>query len=112
MGTSSNKEKGRLYMEYDRSTILHCQHHRVINMDKDGRLRFHVVGDKGKRKKRIQTREEKISVLANDCIMSFYPTVSHMAEFEALDNEIFIVIKKQQKCDFFCSLLRLYIQWG
>ncbi|GAB2284680.1 hypothetical protein Dimus_019132 [Dionaea muscipula] len=40
----------------------------VINMDKDGRLRFHIVGDKGKRKKRIQTREEKIFVLANDCL--------------------------------------------
>ncbi|KAK5835363.1 hypothetical protein PVK06_011051 [Gossypium arboreum] len=39
-----------------------------INGDKDGRLRFHVTGDKGKRKKRIQTREEKIFVLANDCL--------------------------------------------
>ncbi|XVF60252.1 hypothetical protein PTKIN_Ptkin08bG0030000 [Pterospermum kingtungense] len=39
-----------------------------INGDKDGRLRFHVSGDKGKRKKRIQTREEKIFVLANDCL--------------------------------------------
>ncbi|EOY02467.1 ATP binding,ATP-dependent helicases,DNA helicases [Theobroma cacao] len=39
-----------------------------INADKDGRLRFHVSGDKGKRKKRIQTREEKIFVLANDCL--------------------------------------------
>ncbi|KAG8635010.1 DExH-box ATP-dependent RNA helicase DExH17 isoform X2 [Manihot esculenta] len=39
-----------------------------INIDKDGRLRFHVNGDKGKRKKRIQTREEKIFVLANDCL--------------------------------------------
>ncbi|KAG6719998.1 hypothetical protein I3842_03G036300 [Carya illinoinensis] len=39
-----------------------------INTDKDGRLRFHILGDKGKRKKRIQTREEKIFVLANDCL--------------------------------------------
>ncbi|XWS30379.1 hypothetical protein CRYUN_Cryun24cG0112300 [Craigia yunnanensis] len=39
-----------------------------INGDKDGRLRFHVSDDKGKRKKRIQTREEKIFVLANDCL--------------------------------------------
>ncbi|RXH89396.1 hypothetical protein DVH24_031753 [Malus domestica] len=39
-----------------------------INADKDGRLRFHVLGDKGKRQKRIQTREEKTFVLANDCL--------------------------------------------
>ncbi|GKV07756.1 hypothetical protein SLEP1_g19485 [Rubroshorea leprosula] len=39
-----------------------------INTDKGGRLRFHVTGDKGKRKKRIQTREEKIFVLTNDCL--------------------------------------------
>ncbi|KAL2500073.1 ATP-dependent DNA helicase MER3-like protein [Abeliophyllum distichum] len=39
-----------------------------INTDKEGRLRFHILGDKGKRKKRIQTREEKIFVLANDCL--------------------------------------------
>ncbi|KAB1209142.1 putative ATP-dependent DNA helicase HFM1 [Morella rubra] len=39
-----------------------------INTDKDGRLRFHILDDKGKRKKRIQTREEKIFVLANDCL--------------------------------------------
>lgn len=39
-----------------------------INMDKDGQLRFHILGDKGKRKRRIQTREEKIFVLANDCL--------------------------------------------
>lgn len=39
-----------------------------INADKDGRLRFHIFDDKGKRKKRIQTREEKIFVLANDCL--------------------------------------------
>lgn len=39
-----------------------------INTDKSGRLRFHVLGDKGKRKKRIQTREEKIFVLTNDCL--------------------------------------------
>ncbi|KAI9176307.1 hypothetical protein LWI28_001085 [Acer negundo] len=39
-----------------------------INADKNGRLRFHINGDKGKRKKRIQTREEKIFVLANDCL--------------------------------------------
>ncbi|KAL4581591.1 hypothetical protein LXL04_006114 [Taraxacum kok-saghyz] len=39
-----------------------------INNDKDGRLRFHVLGDKGKKKKRIQTREEKLFILANDCL--------------------------------------------
>ncbi|XP_050223157.1 DExH-box ATP-dependent RNA helicase DExH17 isoform X2 [Mercurialis annua] len=39
-----------------------------INTDKDGRLRFHINGDKGKRKKRIQTKEEKIFVLTNDCL--------------------------------------------
>uniref|UniRef100_A0A0E0K2G5 DNA 3'-5' helicase n=1 Tax=Oryza punctata TaxID=4537 RepID=A0A0E0K2G5_ORYPU len=39
-----------------------------INADKEGRLRFHVVGANGKRKKRIQTREEKIFILANDCL--------------------------------------------
>lgn len=39
-----------------------------INNDKDGRLRFHVLDDKGKRKKRIQSREEKIFILVNDCL--------------------------------------------
>ncbi|XP_021769181.1 DExH-box ATP-dependent RNA helicase DExH17-like [Chenopodium quinoa] len=39
-----------------------------VNADKDGRLRFHILGDKGKKKKRIQTREEKIFVLVNDCL--------------------------------------------
>ncbi|KAF1888971.1 hypothetical protein Lal_00039570 [Lupinus albus] len=39
-----------------------------INMDKDGRLRFHILGNKEKKKKRIQTREEKIFILANDCL--------------------------------------------
>ncbi|KAH7658892.1 DNA helicase protein [Dioscorea alata] len=39
-----------------------------INSDKEGRLRFHVIGENSKRKKRIQTREEKIFVLANDCL--------------------------------------------
>ncbi|XP_073150697.1 DExH-box ATP-dependent RNA helicase DExH17 isoform X2 [Henckelia pumila] len=39
-----------------------------INNEKDGRLRFHVLDDKGKRKKRIQTREEKIFILVNDCL--------------------------------------------
>lgn len=38
------------------------------NTDKDGKLRFHILGEKGKRKKRIQTTEEKIFVLANDCL--------------------------------------------
>lgn len=37
-----------------------------INADKEGRLRFHINDNKGKRKKRIQTREEKLFVLAND----------------------------------------------
>lgn len=39
-----------------------------VNNDKDGRLRFHILSDNGKRKKRIQTREEKIFVLVNDCL--------------------------------------------
>ncbi|KAL3526077.1 hypothetical protein ACH5RR_014449 [Cinchona calisaya] len=39
-----------------------------INIDKDGRLRFHILGDNGKVKKRVQTREEKIFILANDCL--------------------------------------------
>uniref|UniRef100_A0A7N0TMY8 DNA 3'-5' helicase n=1 Tax=Kalanchoe fedtschenkoi TaxID=63787 RepID=A0A7N0TMY8_KALFE len=39
-----------------------------INIDKPARLRYHIVAEKGKRKKRIQTREEKIFVLANDCL--------------------------------------------
>ncbi|ESQ32691.1 hypothetical protein EUTSA_v10003551mg [Eutrema salsugineum] len=37
-----------------------------VNADKEGRLRFHINDSKGKRKKRIQTREEKLFVLAND----------------------------------------------
>ncbi|PIA61816.1 hypothetical protein AQUCO_00200069v1 [Aquilegia coerulea] len=39
-----------------------------INADKEVRLRFHILSENGKRKKRIQTREEKIFVLANDCL--------------------------------------------
>ncbi|XP_020576359.1 ATP-dependent DNA helicase MER3 homolog isoform X2 [Phalaenopsis equestris] len=39
-----------------------------INFDKEDRMRFHVYGEKGKKKKRIQTREEKIFVLTNDCL--------------------------------------------
>ncbi|KAF3321699.1 ATP-dependent DNA helicase MER3 [Carex littledalei] len=39
-----------------------------IHTDKEGRLRFHVLAENGKRKKRIMTREEKIFVLANDCL--------------------------------------------
>uniref|UniRef100_J3LET8 DNA 3'-5' helicase n=1 Tax=Oryza brachyantha TaxID=4533 RepID=J3LET8_ORYBR len=39
-----------------------------INTDKEGRLRFHVVCANGKRKKRIQMREEKIFILVNDCL--------------------------------------------
>ncbi|OVA19861.1 Helicase [Macleaya cordata] len=39
-----------------------------INSDKEGRLRFHILSENGKRKKRIQSREEKIFVLANDCL--------------------------------------------
>jgi len=39
-----------------------------INTDKDGRLLFHIVMENGKRKKRIQTREEKLFLLANDCL--------------------------------------------
>ncbi|CAN6446203.1 unnamed protein product [Victoria cruziana] len=39
-----------------------------INADKDGRLRFHILSENAKRKKRIQSREEKIFVLINDCL--------------------------------------------
>lgn len=39
-----------------------------INADKDGRLRFHILSANAKRKKRIQSREEKIFVLINDCL--------------------------------------------
>lgn len=39
-----------------------------VNNDKDGRLRFHILDEKGKKKKRIQTREEKIFILTNDCL--------------------------------------------
>ncbi|KAM0824259.1 hypothetical protein ACQ4PT_070323 [Festuca glaucescens] len=39
-----------------------------INTDKEGRLRFHVLTENGKKKKRIMTREDKIFVLANDCL--------------------------------------------
>ncbi|RLM79899.1 hypothetical protein C2845_PM12G20550 [Panicum miliaceum] len=39
-----------------------------INTDKDGRILFHIVMGNGKRKKRIQTREEKLFLLANDCL--------------------------------------------
>ncbi|PPD82339.1 hypothetical protein GOBAR_DD20727 [Gossypium barbadense] len=54
-----------------------------LNGDKDGRLRFHVTGDKGKRKKRIQTREEKIFVLANDCLTGD-PLVPDLSMTQAL----------------------------
>eukprot|EP01018_Ginkgo_biloba_P008826 Gb_17002 [translate_table: standard] len=40
----------------------------AINSDKNGRLRFHILDTNGKIKKRIQTREEKIFVLANDSL--------------------------------------------
>ncbi|CAA7397582.1 unnamed protein product [Spirodela intermedia] len=49
-----------------------------VNGDKDGRLRFHVLADNGKRKKRIQTREEKIFVLVNDCLTGD-PTVHDLS---------------------------------
>ncbi|TVU29219.1 hypothetical protein EJB05_20777, partial [Eragrostis curvula] len=39
-----------------------------INTDKEGRLLFHILCENGKKKKRIQTREEKIFLLANDCL--------------------------------------------
>ncbi|KAG6389908.1 hypothetical protein SASPL_151383 [Salvia splendens] len=39
-----------------------------INNDKDGRLRFHALDERGKRKKRIQSREEKMFILVNDCL--------------------------------------------
>lgn len=39
-----------------------------INLDKTGRLHFHILDTSGKIKKRIQTREDKIFVLANDCL--------------------------------------------
>ncbi|KAL9226716.1 hypothetical protein vseg_002495 [Gypsophila vaccaria] len=39
-----------------------------INADKNCRLRFHILDGKGKNKKRIQTREEKMFILATDCL--------------------------------------------
>ncbi|XP_051146155.1 DExH-box ATP-dependent RNA helicase DExH17 [Andrographis paniculata] len=39
-----------------------------INIDKEGRLRFHILDDNGKRRRRIQTREHKIFILVNDCL--------------------------------------------
>lgn len=39
-----------------------------INNDKDGRLRFHALDERGKRKKRIQSREDKMFILVNDCL--------------------------------------------
>ncbi|KAJ1685936.1 hypothetical protein LUZ63_017326 [Rhynchospora breviuscula] len=39
-----------------------------VHTDKEGKLRFHVLGENGKRKKRIMTREEKMFVLSNDCL--------------------------------------------
>ncbi|KAK9108131.1 hypothetical protein Syun_024142 [Stephania yunnanensis] len=39
-----------------------------VNIDKEGRLRFHILNETGKRKKRIQTREEKIFILTNDSL--------------------------------------------
>lgn len=39
-----------------------------LNIDKGCRLRFHILDDKGKRRKRIQTREQKIFILINDCL--------------------------------------------
>ncbi|GJZ62072.1 hypothetical protein Tco_0618209 [Tanacetum coccineum] len=39
-----------------------------INYDQDGRLRFHVLGDKGKNTKRVHTREDKLFIMANDCL--------------------------------------------
>ncbi|XP_031478370.1 DExH-box ATP-dependent RNA helicase DExH17 isoform X1 [Nymphaea colorata] len=39
-----------------------------INSDKDGRLRYHILSANAKRKKRVQSREEKIFVLINDCL--------------------------------------------
>ncbi|KAG0496607.1 hypothetical protein HPP92_001298 [Vanilla planifolia] len=39
-----------------------------INLDKEARLRFHICDQNGKKKKRIQTREEKLFVLTNDCL--------------------------------------------
>ncbi|KAK6928372.1 Sec63 domain, partial [Dillenia turbinata] len=54
-----------------------------INTDKDGRLQFHVLADKGKKKKRIQTREEKIFVLTNDCLTGD-PAVRELSLNQAL----------------------------
>ncbi|KAI4306649.1 hypothetical protein L6164_029909 [Bauhinia variegata] len=54
-----------------------------INADKDGRLRFHILADKGKKKKRIQTREEKIFILANDCLTGD-PAVHDLSLIQAL----------------------------
>lgn len=71
-----------------------------INGDKDGRLRFHVDGEKGKRKKRIQTREEKIFILANDCLTGD-PLVHELSLTQVL-----IELIKQLVC-FLCILRTL-----
>ncbi|WVZ06904.1 hypothetical protein V8G54_020250 [Vigna mungo] len=56
-----------------------------INADKDGRLRFHILGDKGRKKKRIQTREEKIFILANDCLTGD-PTVHDLSLIQDMNS--------------------------
>ncbi|KAK1269112.1 hypothetical protein QJS04_geneDACA005067 [Acorus gramineus] len=54
-----------------------------INSDKNGRLRFHVLGENGKRRKRIQSREDKIFVLVNDCLTG-EPSIHDLSLNQAL----------------------------
>jgi len=67
-----------------------------INADKDGRLRFHILGDKGKKKKRIQTREEKIFILANDCLTGD-PSVHDLSLIQVLHCNISIFVDQHSK---------------
>ncbi|KAK4409653.1 DExH-box ATP-dependent RNA helicase DExH17 [Sesamum angolense] len=64
-----------------------------INNDKDGRLRFHILDDKGKRKKRIQTREDKIFVLVNDCLTGD-PLVRDLSMSQKLWNDSPYLLKQ------------------
>ncbi|KAK3410213.1 hypothetical protein EUGRSUZ_J02227 [Eucalyptus grandis] len=72
-----------------------------INADKDGRLRFHITGDKGKPKKRIQSREEKIFILTND-FLTGDPLVHDLSMTQDM-NSIFPNGSRVAKClkDYF-----------
>lgn len=84
-----------------------------INSDKECRLRFHVTGENGKRKKRIQTREEKIFVLANDCLTGD-PSVHDLS----LNQVSILIIQEIFMCyfslysQFINTLCRTWIQYA